>query len=199
MNKLITPETMESKPTLLLSRCLNLELCRYDGKLLEATPWQRIQDCFQTVLVCPEVQSGMPTPRPPIDLVSADANTNEIMVLQRDSGTNHTKQLHNFCRQFLRELDFSQIHGAILKSRSPSCASVDAKLYDWDSKSLISTQESGLFTRALQIACPDLPVIDEKRISNRECFEKFLNKVYFRLDSRQKPPQKLLNCLNIQK
>lgn len=190
---------METKPILLLSRCLNLELCRYDGKLLEATAWQKVQEYFQTVTVCPEVQSGMSTPRPPIDLVRANSNEEEILVLQRDSGADHTESLNSFCKEFLSGLDLSRIHGAILKSRSPSCASVDAKLYDRDSKSLISTRESGLFTRALLIACPQLPVIDEKRISNTECFEEFLYKVYNRMDSGQKPPQKLLNCLKGQK
>jgi uncharacterized protein YbbK (DUF523 family) len=80
--------------------------------------------------VCPEQLGGLPTPRPPAEIVGGsgeDVLDGQARVITRD-GQDVTD---NYLRGALEVLRLAQLAGvdeAILKERSPSCASTE--IYD---------------------------------------------------------------------
>lgn len=108
----------------LISSCL-LGLCtRYDGKVKEQSlDLSKFKD-FRFIPVCPEQLGGLPTPRPPADIVGGDGDDvlqGQANVLSKE-GEDFTKQFIHGARQvsqIARKLDCT---AAILKARSPSCA-----------------------------------------------------------------------------
>ena len=72
------PADHPNRPAVLVSRCLLGIPCRYHGR--KTTPWgkpigrpsliTRLRARYRIVDVCPECDSGMPTPRPPTRIVS---------------------------------------------------------------------------------------------------------------------------------
>lgn len=66
----------ESKPCVLISRCLLGVPCRYHGKthvrgfrIGKPALLARLRTKYRLIDVCPEVDAGMPTPRPPTRIV----------------------------------------------------------------------------------------------------------------------------------
>mgnify|MGYP006308635515 FL=1 len=58
------------KPCVLISRCLLGVSCRYHGRdLKEHSQARRLRKRYRLVDVCPEVDAGLPTPRPPTYVV----------------------------------------------------------------------------------------------------------------------------------
>ena len=109
--------------TILISRCLLGEPCRYDGKSQPvAGIAQQLEHAGHTLIpICPEVLGGLPTPRPPAERQRDGRVVNragEDVTLAYRKGAEQAAAL---ARQ----------HGctaAILKSKSPSCGS--GTIYD---------------------------------------------------------------------
>ncbi|WP_165671842.1 DUF523 domain-containing protein [Metapseudomonas otitidis] len=114
---------------ILISRCLLGQRVRYDGgahgpyELL-----QRWQDEGRVVPVCPEVEGGLPTPRPPAEILGGQG----LQVLEgqarvmTDGGEDVTTA---FVAGARLALDLVRRHGiavAVLKARSPSCGNEEA-------------------------------------------------------------------------
>jgi uncharacterized protein YbbK (DUF523 family) len=100
-------------PPVLVSACLAGEACRYDGSASAHPVVLRLLAEGRAVSVCPEVLSGLPTPREVVELRAGRALcrsgrdvTEEFLAGAR---TAVALGLARGCRQ------------AILKSRSPSC------------------------------------------------------------------------------
>ncbi len=110
---------------ILISACLLGEKVRYDGgeNRLESEILERWQQEGRLVAVCPEVEGGLPTPRPPAEIVSGDGEDvlRERAWLVNNRGIEVTE---HFLRGADRALQLALQHHirmAILKSRSPSC------------------------------------------------------------------------------
>ncbi|RME75196.1 MAG: DUF1722 domain-containing protein [Chloroflexi bacterium] len=160
-------------PKIVVSECLGFAHCRYDGSIIPDRIVSALQSHVSFVPVCPEERIGLGTPRPPIRLVlSGDA----VRLLQPDTGQDLTEAMQEFSRAFLAAL--SQIDGFILKNRSPSCAVRDAKLYPGEGRKASAGQRPGLFGEAVLQTFPDLPVLDEGRLTNRHIREHFLTAVF---------------------
>ena len=106
---------MKLKPPLLISRCLCGEPCRYDGlsKGLDADVLGALSARYILVPVCPEVEGGLPTPRPPAERVGDRVCT--------QAGADVTAAYERGAQAALR---LCRVHGcerALLKERSPSC------------------------------------------------------------------------------
>jgi uncharacterized protein YbbK (DUF523 family) len=90
----------------------------------------RHKKTYQLIPVCPEESGGLPTPRPPAEIVGGDGNdvldgTAKVMT---DDGTDVTEA---FLKGAHHALEAAQSNGAthvILKARSPSCGCGD--IYD---------------------------------------------------------------------
>ena len=101
---------------ILISRCLLGVPCRYDGK---SVPVPGLEEALTRaghtlIPVCPEVDGGLPTPRPPAELQS------DGRVVNRE-GKEVTAQYQAGAELAAR---LAQEHGctvAVLKAKSPSC------------------------------------------------------------------------------
>ena len=113
-----------------ISACLLGVRCRYDGGDSRNQTAMRHKKTYQLIPVCPEESGGLPTPRPPAEIVGGDGNdvldgTAKVMT---DDGTDVTEA---FLKGAHHALEVAQSNGAthvILKSRSPSCGCGD--IYD---------------------------------------------------------------------
>ncbi len=107
----------------LISACLLGVRCRYDGGHSRDVAAIKQHETDTLIAVCPEELGGLPTPRPPAEIVGGDgedvlAGTAKVMT---EAGEDVTDAYLRGAHQTLR---IAQLHGAtrvILKARSPSC------------------------------------------------------------------------------
>src|SRR6478609_4821593 len=55
-----------ARPRIVLSRCLELDACRYNGAAIRAPLVRRLEDHVELIPICPEVEVGLGVPRDPI-------------------------------------------------------------------------------------------------------------------------------------
>ena len=107
---------------ILVSRCLLGEPCRYDGASKPVEEIRQLEKEGHTLIpVCPEVEGGLPAPRPPAEIQEDGRVVNRL-------GVDVTEQYHTGA---CRALELARIHGctvAILKEKSPSCG--NGQIYD---------------------------------------------------------------------
>ena len=108
--------------TLLISRCLLGDKCRYDGKSrpLAAETLLALREQYDLIPVCPEVLGGLPTPRTPSE------RQGDRVVMK--TGADVTKEYRRGAETALRAAQENHVCAAILKERSPSCGK--GKIYD---------------------------------------------------------------------
>lgn len=145
------------RPTIVVSRCLLGERCRYNGKVISSAAVLSLRNQVEFVPVCPETGIGLPVPRDPIRLVETCRG---IRLVQSRTGRDLTARMHRFCREFMSGLS---AHGFILKSRSPSCAVRDAVVYDGAGRPIRDVRP-GMFAAEVLARFPGLPVADEERL-----------------------------------
>lgn len=104
------------RPRLVLSRCLELDACRYNAVSIRAPLVPALDPWLELVPVCPEVEVGLGVPRDPIRLVREGSGTR---LLQPSTGRDLTQEMAAFSDRFLGGLDY--VDGFLLKARSPSC------------------------------------------------------------------------------
>ena len=100
-------------PVCLVSACLCGVACRYDGRASAVAASQELYRSGLALTVCPEVDGGLPVPRPPCELRGGRAVTRD--------GDDRTPQ---FEAGAARALELALAHGirlAVLKENSPSC------------------------------------------------------------------------------
>lgn len=155
-----------------ISQCLLGDRVRYDAELKHFPRLiDFVQQHFQCVPVCPEVEIGLSVPRPPVQLVEINQ---QIQMLGRDDESlNITQQMMNYCNKRAPELQ--SIHGYLFKSRSPSCGVTDTPLFN-PSGDLLATG-NGLFTRAILKQYPKLPITDEQGVETELQQQQFLQQV----------------------
>lgn len=105
---------------IMVSACLLGENCKYSGgnnrheKVLEYIKGHEV------ISICPEVMGGLPTPRPPAEIVSGEVINRLGVSVDREYRLGAEKAL-----KLARE---KQIDLAILQPRSPSCGTKE--IYD---------------------------------------------------------------------
>lgn len=162
-----------TKPTVVISACLNGVKCRYDGSSAKNKLVDKLKLLFNLVNICPEVGIGLGVPRKPIRLLKY---RNTFKVIQEGTGLDLTKKLEKFSVKFVKKYK-KKVHGVILKSRSPSCAVGDAKYYVNDK---VSGKTYGIFAKVVKNRLSCVPIIDEEKLKNKKLFAKFLTKVFFK-------------------
>lgn len=169
------------KPRILVSKCLEFDNCRYNGMRLNSPLVYQLKDFVDFIPVCPEVAIWLWTPRTPIRMINIekDLRLREIWT-ERDL----TDNMNKFSDDFLSKLE--NIDGAILKSRSPSCAIYDAKIHNWNSGlEKIKNLKSGFFTKAVFHYFPHIPKEDDGRVLNFRLREEFLTKIFLHARFRE--------------
>jgi uncharacterized protein YbgA (DUF1722 family)/uncharacterized protein YbbK (DUF523 family) len=163
------------RPRLVISQCMGLAPCRYDGRMVESKLVSRMKGRIDLLPVCPEVAIGLGVPREPIRLISL--RNGEYKLVQPSTGQDLTERTQRYCSSFLMGLD--QIDGFLLKSRSPTCGIKDASIFlDETSGSPLPIKRPGLFGEAVLARFSDLAVEDEVRLSDVGMAEHFLTKLY---------------------
>jgi uncharacterized protein YbgA (DUF1722 family)/uncharacterized protein YbbK (DUF523 family) len=132
------------------------------------------------ITVCPEVEIGLGTPRKPIRIVS---RCNDLRLIQSKTGLDVTEKMQQFISSFLDSLP--EVDGFILKSRSPTSALKDAKVYPSEGKSAPSSRGPGFMGREVLKRFSKLPIEDEGRLRNPRIKEHFLVRIYILADFRR--------------
>jgi uncharacterized protein YbbK (DUF523 family) len=152
------------KPRVGISACLLGEAVRYDGgHKLDKPLLDALGPLVEWVPVCPEVESGMPVPRPTLD-VRRDAPGEAPRVVIHGTGEDVTAMLIDWSSRRLDDLEALALSGFVLKSRSPSCG-------------LLPRDGRGIFAAALTERFPDLPVREEGELTDAAARQRFLEAV----------------------
>ncbi len=161
------------RPRVLISRCLGFAACRYNGQQLQSRVVEQLRDHVDFVDVCPEIEAGLGVPRSPIRLCLQD---NAIKVWQPAESRNVTAVLQKAAVDLAQ--DITNHDGAILKTKSPSCALQDAKIYNGIDNPQFLQRGSGIFGALVLERLGHKAVEDEQRLSNRLLREHFLIKLF---------------------
>jgi uncharacterized protein YbbK (DUF523 family) len=114
-----------------------------------------LQQHFELLPVCPEVEIGLPVPRPPVQL---SGDIMQPRMTGRDDATiDITDTMRTFCKNKPSQL--KNICGYVFKSRSPSCGLKSVPLFR--DGNTIATNLRGLFAQTIVTQWPNLPVAEE--------------------------------------
>ena len=163
-----------SRPKVVISKCFEFENVRYDGGVISSVFVKELMPHVDFVPVCPEVEIGLGTPRDPLRIVSVEG---ELRLIQAATNLDLTDKMIDFANSFLDSLP--EVDGFILKSRSPTSAIKDAKVYPSTNRKVAPISKGpGFFGRAVLQRFSDLAVEDEGRLRNPRIKEHFLTKLF---------------------
>ena len=109
---------------ILVSACLLGYPCRYDGLTTPSAELMERLGNESIIAVCPEQLGGLPTPRPPADIMGPDGGAvlnGQAKVVDR-TDTDRTDAFLHGARCVLALAEQVQATAVYLKNRSPSCA-----------------------------------------------------------------------------
>lgn len=157
-----------------VSSCLlGLEV-RFDGGHKRARfVTDELARFVEFVPVCPEVESGMPIPRPTVRLVREG---DEIRLREVQSGSDHTDSMRAFSQRRVESLRAAGLCGYILKKDSPSCGAMRVKVYS--EAGMPRRDGMGMFAEALARAFPNLPIEEEGRLNDAPLRENFIERIF---------------------
>ena len=155
-----------------ISACLLGEQVRYDGGHKRADYLRDLGTDIEWIPVCPEVEMGLGTPREPMNLVKRDGS---LRMITAETGVDHTDTLQAWAAKRLEELAAEDLSGYVLKADSPSCGMEHVPTFD--DAGQLAGQGRGLFAAALMERFPELPVEDERRLSDPAVREDFIRRV----------------------
>ena len=157
-----------------ISSCLLGHKVRYDGGHKKDSLITGALSSFMTfVPVCPEVEVGMPVPRPTIRLVRRGA---EIRLVDPKQGFDHSESMKRWSEARIRDLEKLDLSGYILKKDSPSCGMERVKVYTEKGPGV--REGVGLFAQVLLRRLPLLPVEEEGRLNDPALRENFVERVF---------------------
>ena len=135
------------KPTIVVSKCLEFEHCRYDGSMISDLFVRKLKDYVNFIPLCPEMEIGLPSPRQALGIMETDQD--EVLIFSQ-TGEPITEQMVTYANDKMgkngynrerkengkmEELKKIEVDSFILKSRSPSCGIKDVKIYKTYGKS----------------------------------------------------------------
>jgi uncharacterized protein YbbK (DUF523 family)/uncharacterized protein YbgA (DUF1722 family) len=169
-----------SRPIIGISKCLEFEMCRYDGSRINNNFVRNMKKYVDFVQVCPEVGIGLGTPRKPIRLVKIDGIKN---LYQPSSEKNLTEEMHNFTKKFVSSVDI--LDGFIFKRDSPTCGISNVRLYHKLGTDSGYQKTSGMFSEGVSAEFPNMVKEDEKRLENIAIREHFLTRIFVLANLRE--------------
>ncbi len=94
-----------------------------------------------------------------------------------DAAVDITTAVRLYSEQVIPQL--TGLSGYVFKAKSPSCG-LDVPVFN--SQGIQISRHQGLFVEAVQVAYPNLPLIDEQDIANPKCRQQFISAalLYFR-------------------
>jgi uncharacterized protein YbgA (DUF1722 family)/uncharacterized protein YbbK (DUF523 family) len=167
---------VSSQPPIRLgvSACLLGDRVRYDGgHKRDAFLLDLFGPYVEWVKVCPEVESGMGTPRESLRLVNQDG---QIRMVTVKTGVDYTAAMRAYSSRRVDELARERLCGYVLKKDSPSCGMERVKVYSAAGPPTRSGM--GMFAEALLARFPNLPVEEEGRLYDSRLRENFIERVF---------------------
>jgi uncharacterized protein YbgA (DUF1722 family)/uncharacterized protein YbbK (DUF523 family) len=125
------------------------------------------------VSVCPEVEMGMGSPRPPMRLV---AGADAPRLVMTEGGEDRTAEMDAWSAGRLDALADDDLHGYVLKKGSPTCGVFRVRVYD--RHGVPSRTGRGQFARRLAERFPSLPIEEEGRLNDAVLRENFVLRVF---------------------
>lgn len=177
MSQLETTEGL--RPRIAVSRCFLGDNVRINGGNCR-NPW--ILDVLRAhadlIGVCPEVEFGLPTPRPPMRLVTdpGSESSGRVRLVESKSRRDWTRDMTRYVERRAEDLSVDELDGFILKKDSPTCGVFRVKVYDQNGSP--SSRGRGLFADAIMNRFPNLPVEEEGRLNDPALRESFLVRVH---------------------
>lgn len=168
-----------AKPIVVVSKCIEFEPVRYNGQMMPSDLVRSLKPHVQFIPVCPEVEIGLGVPRETLRIVKKD---DFLRLVQTATGLDLTDRMKRFSKEFLNSLP--EVDGFILKSKSPSSAMKDAKIYPSTKKTSSIGRGPGFFGGAVLSRLGHLAVEDERRLLHSRIKEHFLTKLYTLADFR---------------
>jgi uncharacterized protein YbgA (DUF1722 family)/uncharacterized protein YbbK (DUF523 family) len=163
------------RPRLVLSRCLELEACRYNAQLIRSSVVRLLEPFVEFVPVCPEVEVGLGVPRDPIRLVEGDGSR-PLRLVQPSTGRDLTDDMTSFAHGYADATE--NVDGLLLKSRSPSCGVKDVKVYAAAEDAPVTDKSAGLFAGIMEERYPYAALEDEGRLTNAEIRHHWLTRIF---------------------
>lgn len=155
---------------ILVSQCLLGSACRWDGKAsADLLSWldQHGFSPDDIVALCPESLGGLPTPRPPVEIL-AGSGQDVLLAKARvatSTGEDKTAEFVAGARLMQQRAQAMGVAVALLKSKSPSCGV--HRIYDGSfSRTLVAGE--GVAAAALREA--GIPLFDETELDALEAF-----------------------------
>ncbi|BBB26021.1 DUF523 domain-containing protein [Amphritea japonica] len=147
---------MNKKNKILISACLLGNKVRFDGKdnLIDNDLIHRLNRQGRLVSVCPEIEGGLPIPRPPAEI--------QDKFPLRITGINGEDVTPQFLAGAERAIEIAERENcccALLKSRSPSCGNLE--VYDGN---FTGTIKAGSGATADELMRNGLPVYNERQL-----------------------------------
>ncbi len=166
---------MINKPNIVISKCINIDNCRYNGDRVNDDFLNKLWKHVNFIAVCPEVAIWLWTPRMPVKLYW-NPDRNIVKMYQSSKKIDLTDKMNDFSNKFLNKLE--NIDWFVMKNRSPSCWIKDVKVYpDWESK-IAHGKSSWLFVKNIENIFENYPLEDEWRLKNFRIRESFLTKIF---------------------
>jgi uncharacterized protein YbbK (DUF523 family)/uncharacterized protein YbgA (DUF1722 family) len=159
-----------------ISSCLLGQTVRFDGgHKRDGFLVDRLGPHVEWVPVCPEVEVGLPTPRPSLRLVQ-DGGGSDVRRVTPRTGEDHTAAMTAYAREKVEALATCELSGYVLKRGSPSCGMERVRIYG--EAGMPARSGRGLFAAALIERFPDLPVEEEGRLGDAGLRTHFLERVF---------------------
>ncbi len=156
-----------------VSSCLLGHEVRYDGRH-KRDPFltETLARFVEWVPVCPEVEAGMPIPRPAVRMVEG---AGRVGMHEVGSGHDHTRRMTAYAAKRVAALRRVGLHGFIFKAKSPSCGLARVPIAIARRR---PRKGRGLFAAALTDACPLLPAVEESRLHDPRLCAHFVERVF---------------------
>ncbi len=164
-----------TRPLVGVSQCLLGDAVRYDGRSkANQLIIEQLTPVFNLVAVCPEVEAGLPIPRPPVQLTGSIRNPK---LTGRDDPTiDVTDIMQRYCE--IKPAELKNLAGFIFKSRSPSCGLNSTPVFI-DGKCVTETGR-GVFAKRLCASYPELVVIEDIELENKITLDNFVQSILTR-------------------
>lgn len=164
-------------PTVLVSSCLAGKACRYDGSCAVNDIIKKLRRHTKLIEVCPETAIHLPIPRQALRIISEKEGDKRLVFSQ--SGEDLTDQMKGFAESFVSALNGLELHGVILKGRSPSCGLKDVKVYrSYGKAPSLPKKTSGFFAERLMEEFAQVVIEDEGRLMNYNIREQFFTRIF---------------------
>lgn len=162
----------KGKPLVGISQCLLGDAVRYDGQSKANTiVLEKLDEIFELLPVCPEVEAGLSIPRPPVQLTGSIENPK---LTGRDNpAIDVTDIMYSYCQRKPAEL--KHLAGFIFKSHSPSCGLNSVPVFI-DGQCVTETGR-GVFAKHWCKTYPDLAVIEDSELEVPERLDTFIQSI----------------------